>query len=181
MPISLKDFDPGMRMGLKQITTNRLTKSRVESIQEIKGIIEEWGQKCREWCELNLIDADALSDIDCMMEMTDLLLNPSKIQLYRNQLKKDIAKEYKDSKKLDVLRHLLEVLKRMNAPILTTNFETYMSSSLLLERKKMGAKFTDFYPWNVYFSDVELESPVLGVVFQLVCPKSADFRDAVQS
>ena len=162
VPIRLKEIDAKLREGLKEFASMGFTKKRNELFHEFDNKNSVFMERCREWCKLNFMDADTLSGIDCMIKMTELLSDHTKIQLYRNQLKKEIAKEYIDPKNHDGFSHLLKVLKGKKAPILTTNFDTYMSSSLLLEKKKMGTRFTDFYPWNVYFSDEDLNSPVSG-------------------
>lgn len=50
-----------------------------------------------------------------------------------------------------------------NIPLLTTNFDRNLDAGLRIY-KFTNAKtgFTDFYPWNVYFSKKELSSPLNG-------------------
>lgn len=160
--ISLKDLDPKLRKGIKQIASAGLTKTREELIQQYKEQFEELNQKSREWCESNLMDAGDMTNTECVFKLTEVLSNNTKIQLYKGQLKKDIAEEYVHPKDNDEFSCFMETIRSMNAPILTTNFDTYMSSSLNLEKKKMGSKFTDIYPWNVYYSDIQLSTPVSG-------------------
>jgi len=58
---------------------------------------------------------------------------------------------------------VLDKIKQMNAPLLTTNFDNLIPRSLKLGFKKIqGSKFTDFYPWSCYYSDRELSDPVDG-------------------
>lgn len=54
-------------------------------------------------------------------------------------------------------------LKEWNSPILTTNFDLQLETGLkrrILKSEKRN--FTDFYPWNVYRSDYELQNPING-------------------
>lgn len=163
--ISLKDLDPVTRKGIKQLASERLTKSPEELIQEYKEQLEQLSQKSREWCRLNIEDSNDLSNEACVFKMTEALSNNTKIQLYKSQLKKDIAEEYKLLKNSEEFRRLLETISGMNVPILTTNFDTYMSSSLNLKKRIFNSsRFTDIYPWNAYYckSDQTLTSPTSG-------------------
>ena len=94
--------------------------------------------------------------------MTELLSDNTKLQLYRNILKKEITKEYLKDKDDDTFNVFMKTMESREAPVLTTNFDTYMSSSLGLTMFKMGNGFTDFYPWNVYFGKYVLDSPIDG-------------------
>lgn len=58
---------------------------------------------------------------------------------------------------------VLNKIKKLNAPLLTTNFDDLIPKSLRLDFKKIsGSKFTDYYPWSCYYSDRELADPVDG-------------------
>ena len=58
---------------------------------------------------------------------------------------------------------VLNKIKNLNAPLLTTNFDNLIPKSLRLDfRKLSGSKFTDYYPWSCYYSDKELSDPVDG-------------------
>lgn len=58
---------------------------------------------------------------------------------------------------------ILEKIRKLNAPILTTNFDDLMCKSMGLEFKKIkGTRFTDYYPWSCYYSDRELSNPTEG-------------------
>jgi hypothetical protein len=47
-----------------------------------------------------------------------------------------------------------------NAPILTTNFEETLSSNITTDITHFNSKsFTDFYPWESYFSDHRVHNP----------------------
>lgn len=58
---------------------------------------------------------------------------------------------------------ILNKIRKINAPILTTNFDDLIPKSLDLKFKKLVEKpFTDYYPWSCYYSDIELENPTDG-------------------
>lgn len=48
------------------------------------------------------------------------------------------------------------------APILTTNFDDLMARVGPYELQKLGSSFTDYYPWDRYYSDAQVERPDLG-------------------
>ncbi len=50
-----------------------------------------------------------------------------------------------------------------NVPLLTTNFDRNLDNGLRINKLEFGSTgFTDFYPWNVYFSNTELLSSTAG-------------------
>lgn len=50
-----------------------------------------------------------------------------------------------------------------DVPLLTTNFDMNLNEGLTLNKlESENLKFTDYYPWNVYFSRTELNSPTEG-------------------
>lgn len=57
---------------------------------------------------------------------------------------------------------LQSYMRNWDVPLLTTNFDRNLDDGL--DKGKLGVKkdFSDYYPWNVYFSDRELTSPVDG-------------------
>ncbi len=59
--------------------------------------------------------------------------------------------------------HILNSIKDMDAPILTTNFDDLIPKSLKLDFRKIDKKhFTDYYPWSCYFGEKDLSSPTEG-------------------
>lgn len=55
-----------------------------------------------------------------------------------------------------------EIVK-WNVPLLTTNFDRNLDNGLCINKLGVDSLgFTDFYPWNVYFSNTKLSSPVDG-------------------
>lgn len=84
----------------------------------------------------------------------------------KSSVKQDVASRfpYKNTYRL---QSCIEGIKRLNVPILTTNFDTYISDSVNATLHKLKPidnqyKFTDFYPWNVYYSDNEMQNPTKG-------------------
>lgn len=50
-----------------------------------------------------------------------------------------------------------------DVPLLTTNFDMNLNEGLTLNKlESENLKFADYYPWNVYFSRTELNSPTEG-------------------
>ena len=92
--------------------------------------------------------------------------NSEQLIQQRNSVKQNVSSKFppKDSDKLR-LRVCIERIKELKAPILTTNFDTYISDSVgaTLHKLKPIAnqyKFTDFYPWNAYYSNREISNPL---------------------
>lgn len=58
---------------------------------------------------------------------------------------------------------ILNQIKKLNAPLLTTNFDDLIPKSLNLDFNKiLDSKFTDYYPWSCYYSDRKLANPIDG-------------------
>ncbi|MFY0631922.1 MAG: SIR2 family protein [Flavobacteriaceae bacterium] len=58
---------------------------------------------------------------------------------------------------------ILEKIKAIDAPILTTNFDDLIPKAMGLEFKRMeNTSFTDYYPWSCYYSDKDLADPTKG-------------------
>ncbi len=94
---------------------------------------------------------------------------------FRKELQASIQKTIKSElekwelAKPDKQEVLLKHIKKLKAPILTTNFDDLMAQSLELDKnprilkghnKKEG--FTQFYPWSSYYSTKELKDPNSG-------------------
>ena len=85
---------------------------------------------------------------------------------FKSGIKRNVADTFRP-KKAYGLQRCIEGIKRINAPIITTNFDTYISDSIcaaphILKPSQNQYKFTDFYPWNVYYSDNEIGNPLNG-------------------
>lgn len=146
----------------REAVSSIVPKTQDELLKEFKKTNDEFKQNCRNWCKENITNADELTDGDCALKMMEVISSNQKLQQNRNQLKKEIAKEYDNYPKSSGLNDFMLWIKDKNAPVLTTNFDRYMSMTLELEQYKMGEGFTDFYPWNLYYSYQQLKSPVSG-------------------
>jgi len=73
---------------------------------------------------------------------------------------KEIMEKWEPNKEQN---KLLMSIKKINAPLLTTNFDDLIPKSLGLQFKIMQRKgFNDVYPWSYYYSDRYLEYPTQG-------------------
>ena len=58
---------------------------------------------------------------------------------------------------------ILNRIKELNAPVLTSNFDDLIPKSMGLEFKRLdGYTLTDYYPWSCYYSDRDLQYPTEG-------------------
>ncbi len=88
----------------------------------------------------------------------------SQVIQQRSCVKQDVANKF-PTKDAYELQKCIKGIKRLNAPILTTNFDTYISDSVGATHHKLKPtenqyKFTDFYPWNVYYSNDDIDNPL---------------------
>lgn len=136
--------------------------SKNKELARYKNVYLDYIIGCRKWCERNRDDGKSLSDEQCVEYFMDYASNPSKIVVLKNTVKQSVVKMY--SKKLNNPEFTLcsRFFKNNDVPILTTNFDTLIAHSLSLSKCKMGKSFTAFYPWNVYYSDKELDCPISG-------------------
>ncbi|MDE5880679.1 MAG: SIR2 family protein [Muribaculaceae bacterium] len=170
-----KDAIGGTQKDLSKIVQNLAQKSpntplnikkiEPEILETFKKTNQELVHICREWCRSNIDGTESLTDAQCVNEMFSLLVNSSKQQIFRNSLKREVADLFlpKSSYKLT---DCLSYIKGLNVPILTTNFDTYMSDSVGAKRfinnmEGQLYKFTDFYPWNVYYSTEKINENIL--------------------
>ncbi|MBP5455442.1 MAG: hypothetical protein J6Y37_02990 [Paludibacteraceae bacterium] len=83
----------------------------------------------------------------------------------RDSYKKDIAKKFSSIKSADNdFSDFVKNLHKLDVPIITTNFDTIISQLIKCEKRilKGSFPFSRHYPWNVYYSDKELDSPING-------------------
>ena len=63
----------------------------------------------------------------------------------------------------DYHRWLRDKMIEWDVPLLTTNFDRNLEEGLRSNKLNTGSTgFTDYYPWNVYFANAELSSPIAG-------------------
>lgn len=53
-------------------------------------------------------------------------------------------------------------LIELDCPVLTTNFDGNIEQDLTRYKMDINQGFSDFYPWNVYFSNRKLDNPLEG-------------------
>jgi hypothetical protein len=60
-------------------------------------------------------------------------------------------------------KNIITSIKALQAPILTTNFDTALSQAATASWQKGNNKsFTDYYPWHGYYSTAALQNPMQG-------------------
>lgn len=121
--------------------------------------------KLKETFVKHIGETDNLSCEDFYRYLLSVYSNDTIFKHLRGSVKQSVVEAFPhlDNYKL---KSLIEKLENLQAPILTTNFDTYMSDSIeaklfKLEDSKLY-KFSDFYPWNVYFSNKKLDNPLNG-------------------
>ncbi|QWG09241.1 SIR2 family protein [Flammeovirga kamogawensis] len=78
-------------------------------------------------------------------------------------IQKDVKNTMSLWKHNDEQNIILNKICALNAPILTTNFDDLIPKSAQLKPFKIPYKgFTDYYPWNCYFSNKKLNNPIDG-------------------
>ena len=135
------------------------------AIEEFREKHEKFVENCRRWCEANIEDTTNLTNENCVFQVLDVLSNGTKKQILTNAIKKTVAKKFPSKERCN-LEKCIQGIKKLNTPILTTNFDTYISEYIekteLKILKNGQYKFTDFYPWNMCYSDKSLENPLDG-------------------
>lgn len=58
--------------------------------------------------------------------------------------------------------HLQSALRSLDVPVLTTNYDHNLDTNMNLYKMACNHKFSDYYPWNCYYSDRELSEPISG-------------------
>lgn len=139
---------------------------KYNSIDLFRNRHSELVSDCRKWCEENIENGSDLSDEMCVNLMIETLSNNTKVQYLRNSVKQAVARKFQSKDKYN-LERCVNTISKLNAPILTTNFDTYISDAINAKQKKLTLqnneyKFSDFYPWNVYYSDKEITNPLDG-------------------
>ncbi|MGX5817365.1 hypothetical protein ACWKWU_04165 [Chitinophaga lutea] len=98
-------------------------------------------------------------------EFYDLLdlASPSGEGNKANAIQKAVAAMMRDWRPRDHHRQFIQTAMRLDAPVLTTNFDLLLPQSMQLEPYHMETKgFTDFYPWSTYYAHKALHSPTDG-------------------
>ena len=142
---------------LVQQMVNEKRHSEIANIKEsldvfIQSISKEFGFK-----NDSLKDKlDTIACISCVMgdkKMYNFLLEP---------IKKEIAKSFRAYKYLPEITNIVNKIKNIDAPILTTNYDTVLSESIGIERddiKSFGSKIKD--EWFSYYGNY-IDNPTSG-------------------
>lgn len=136
-------------------------KNNIENLRELHNNLIKTSRK---WCEDNLENASNLSDNECVNQISCILSNSTKIKILKSSIKHNIANKFPQKNKYALLE-CTRFIKNLNVPILTTNYDTYISDSLRATRRIFKPqnnlyKFNDFYPWNVYFGFDDIKNPL---------------------
>ena len=142
----------------------RMANSSVSNVNPIpsesfRKLYSEYLNGCRKWCMNNRGDGKILTDNQCLEYFMDYSTNPTKIRMVKNMVKKEVAQTYTLKLSDSGLNTMMFYFRNLGFPVLTTNYDSILSQSLNLSKYKMGKSFTAFYPWNIYYSDKELEHP----------------------
>ena len=137
-----------------------------EKINQLNNVYREFVVTSRNICMQNYENTDSLSDQDCVQIVMGLFTNSAKQQILKNSIKKNVASKFPDKQEYNV-SDLITKIKEFESPILTTNFDVYIGKSIRAKRRILSPnedqyKFTDFYPWNVYYGTDEIENPLDG-------------------
>lgn len=168
----LKESNFGEIIDINKISSYIYDKASVIDKQQyldaLREVHRDFVKTCREWCNENMEGSSTLTDDECIRLMNEVVFNDAKLRIFRNSIKRNVAKKlsHQDTN----LKECINFIKKLRAPILTTNFDTCMSESIGAKRYMFSSTcnsysnyvFTDFYPWNVYYSDHKLDNPLTG-------------------
>lgn len=165
----LKGLDSHSLINCINYSNNKAFNIKDINGESLKSFFDEYQRfisACRQWCEDNVDNAEMLTDNKCIQMLTDALTNNTKLQIHKGSVKQSVAKKFQPKNEYRMSK-CVEGISKLNAPILTTNFDTYISDSLRLERYILSPKagqyrFTYFYPWNVYYGNRKLLNPLDG-------------------
>lgn len=108
------------------------------------------------------ISMKTLSDIDEGITMTEFY-NIMEFEAGSSKVVRDktveIVKSWKPS---DYELRLEQKLIDIDCPVLTTNFDVNIEKGLTRYMMEVKNGFSDYYPWNIYYSNRELNNPLDG-------------------
>lgn len=137
-----------------------------EKINQINNSFKEIANKSRAFCNENYDNTNTLSDRECIQLLMNILTDNNKKLILTNSIKTKVARKFPDKQQYK-LSDLIIKIKEFNSPILTTNFDVYIEKSVMANRfilspKGDQYKFTDYYPWNLYYSTNIIDNPLDG-------------------
>lgn len=105
-------------------------------------------------------------------DILDLRLNARRHKNRTAAIDRNLQQQFCDLmaawRPLDQHRYIMQWAQQNKSPVLTTNFEHSLSNALetkffiTTSAATSENRFTDFYPWEAYFSDQMLEHPTSG-------------------
>lgn len=133
-----------------------------EMLESYKKAYKSIIHSSRKICSSEIDESGSMTDKQCENYMMDVLTNPSKLQISKSALKREVGNMF-PAQECYRLSACMSHIQELNAPILTTNFDTYLSQGIgckrfILNLDTQSYKFTDFYPWNVYYSPQRLDN-----------------------
>ena len=158
-----KMLDFAFKLPPAKFDINNINRGQIDQFNNAN---KEYLATCRNICTQNYENTDSLSDQECAQIVMGLFTNRAKQQILKNSIKKNVASRFPDKQKYN-LSALITKIKEFESPILTTNFDVYIGKSIMAKRRILSPnrdqyKFTDFYPWNVYYGTEEIENPLDG-------------------
>ncbi|MBQ4548661.1 MAG: hypothetical protein IJA42_05705 [Bacteroidales bacterium] len=131
--LSPKDLKNYSSSDVLQLALKHNVMSYIDNLNNNSDIIRKFHNKLvetsRTWCNDNFENASELSDKMCMQQFTDVTLNETKINTLKNSVKRNIANKFPKKENYNLIE-CTNFIKKLNVPILTTNFDTYLSDSL---------------------------------------------------
>jgi hypothetical protein len=83
----------------------------------------------------------------------------------KENIQENIIKILNNWKFSDNHRRIVEKIRELDVPILTTNFDYLLAKCIESDFKKYSniqGKFSQFYPWKYYFSTAKIDNPTAG-------------------
>jgi len=128
------------------------------------------------WKKITSKELGEISKVLPFTEIYDLLeIEGKDKQNYKKNFRKIICDKLKNWSPDEHHRRIVNLIKKINAPILTTNFDQNLEKCLKkkpddnlygnknTDFKKLDYNFTDYYPWESYYTDNNnLNSPLDG-------------------
>lgn len=116
------------------------------------------------WDEYSFDTRSLIPDGISLTEFYDILeLQNYSDDNFGGTLQKAVVAKMTDWNPSNAQNIILNKIKGMEAPLLTTNFDDLISKSLELKFNKLkDTSFTDFYPWACYYGNKELNDPAEG-------------------
>lgn len=144
----------------------------------LKEGIPSWKDLVNELWETHLnestLNIDSIEGVS-LTELYDLIElkcgENKKVNEVKDELKKEIAAKFSIPLTNNNFSEFVKNMHSLDVPIITTNFDTIIAQSIEGYKKRIMKSRLEvqgdkhnlyYYPWNVYYSDKELNSPTNG-------------------